>query len=338
MKIKSYLTLLLLVLPWLGCERIKTPKTLISDSATVENTTAGSARLDSNTMTPTMRDSLGKNPSLFLRLATKQLKWEEPTEPFHIVGPIYFVGTTGLSSFLITTTKGHILLYTGMSSSGPMIEQSIKKLGFKPSDIKVLLTGHAHVDHVGGHAYIKNISGAQVAIMDAEKELIESGGKVDFHYGAYQEYRFDPVQVDRVLHNGDKVIIGDVTMTALHTPGHTMGSTTWTMTAKDGVKKYNIVFPDGTSINPGYRITVNPSYPGIEANYRKTIAILETLKPDIWLSSHTDFFNLNDKLKFALISGAEAYIDPVGYTKRIADESSRLAAQLTSETLPKEQQ
>jgi len=106
-------------------------------------------------MSPEMRDSLAKNPSMFVRLANKQLKWEVPAEPAHIAGPIYFVGTTGLSSFLITTSKGHILLYTGMPSSGPMIEQSIKKLGFKPDDIKILLTGHAHVDHVGDHAYIK---------------------------------------------------------------------------------------------------------------------------------------------------------------------------------------
>jgi hypothetical protein len=110
------------------------------------------------------RDSLAKNPALFLKLASKTLGWTEPAEPGRIAGPIYFVGTKGLSSFLITTDQGHILLYTGMPGSGPMIAASIKKLGFKPEDIKYIITGHAHCDHSGGHAYIKKISGAQVAL------------------------------------------------------------------------------------------------------------------------------------------------------------------------------
>jgi len=127
------------------------------------------------------RDSLAKNPQLFLKAAVKQLHWTEPEAPSHIVGPIYFVGTKGLGSYLFNTTQGLILLYTGMPGSGPMIGQSIKKLGFNPKDIKYILTGHAHTDHVGGHAYIKKISGAKVAIMAEEKELLESGGKTDFH-------------------------------------------------------------------------------------------------------------------------------------------------------------
>jgi len=146
--------------------------------------------------------------------------------------------------------------------------------------------------------------------MDAERELIESGGKSDFHYGSYPEFMFDPVQVDRTLHDGDKVSLGDVTMTALHTGGHTKGSTTWTMTIVDGGKTYNVVFPDGTSINPGYRLVVNPSYPGIEESYRKTLAILERLKPDIWLSCHTDFFSFKEKRSLAANKGADAYLIP----------------------------
>lgn len=291
-------------------------------SDSTKNVSPDSAGVDLlNTMTPEMiKDSLAKNPSLFIKVAGSQLKWESPSEPTHIAGPIYFVGTTGLSSFLITTPEGHILLYTGMPSSGPMIEESIKKLGFNPADIKILLTGHAHIDHTGGHAYIKKISGAQVAMMEAEKELIESGGKTDFHYGAYPEFLFEPVKVDRILHDGDKVSLGGITMMALHTPGHTKGSTTWVMDIVDNGKKYKVVFPDGTSINPGYRIAINPSYPGIEEDYAKTLEILVALKPDIWLSSHTEFFNFNEKQKLAETKGATAYVDPEGYSKRIAGE------------------
>ena len=284
------------------------------------------------TMTPEqIKDSLAKNPSLFIKVAGNQLKWEAPVEPTHIAGPIYFVGTAGLSSFLITTPKGHILLYTGMSTSGPMIEKSINKLGFNPADIKILLTGHAHIDHVGGHAYLKKISGAQVVMIDSEKDLIESGGKTDFHYASYPEFLFEPVKVDRILHDGDKVSLGGITMTALHTPGHTKGGTTWIMDIVENGKKYNVVFPDGTSINPGYRISIKPSYPGIEENYAGTLKILGELKPDIWLSSHTDFFDFEEKRKLAETKGVTAYVDPEGYRKRIASEKDHFEAILEEE-------
>ena len=257
-----------------------------------------------------LADTLAKDPVLFLKLASKQLKWEEPEKPQKLIGPIYFVGTKGLASYLITTPLGHILLYTGMPSSGPMIEKSIQTLGFKPADIKILLTGHAHGDHVGGHDYIKKISGAQVCMMYAEQELIESGGKTDFHYGKYPEYWFDPVKVDRILHNGDSVSLGDVTMIALHTPGHTKGGTTWMMNITLNNKTYKVVFPDGTSINPGYRFTVDPSYPGIFENYQKTLSILEKLKADAWFSSHTDFFNYEGKIERLASKSTNSFIDP----------------------------
>jgi metallo-beta-lactamase class B len=278
-----------------------------------------------------LADTLAKDPALFIKLASKQLKWEEPAKPQQLIGPIYFVGTLGLASYLITTSEGHILLYTGMPSSGPMIGKSIRTLGFKPEDIKVLLTGHAHSDHVGAHAYIKKISGAQVCMMDAEKELIESGGKTDFHYGKYPEFWFDPVKVDRVLNNKDSVKLGNITLIALHTPGHTKGGTTWVMNITVNNKSYKIVFPDGTSINPGYRVAVDPSYPGILENYKKTLDILGRLKPDIWFSSHTDFFNYESKLKRKKENSPNPFIDPVGYQQRIANERKKLNDEVKKE-------
>ena len=133
------------------------------------------------------RETLAKNPKLFVETAAKLLGWNDPAEPMKIVGPIYFVGTKGLGVWLIKTSEGHILLNTGMPSSGPMIEASIRKLGLKPEDVKLLLTCHAPIDHVGGHAYIKKIAGAQVAMIDAEKDLLQTGGKIDFHYGEHTE-------------------------------------------------------------------------------------------------------------------------------------------------------
>ena len=217
---------------------------------------------------PTPED-LANDPILFLKTARKILKWDEPAEPARIAGPIYFVGTRGLSSFLITGSEGHILVYTGMPGSGEMIEKSISSLGFKPTDVKIILTGHAHCDHTGGHAYLKKVTGAKVAMMREEVELFESGGKLDFHYGSYKEFGFDPVKVDIVFRDGDEIKLGDIKITALLTPGHTQGSTTYVTTIVADGKAFMVVFPDGTSVNPGYRVARNPSYKGIEGDYRR---------------------------------------------------------------------
>jgi metallo-beta-lactamase class B len=276
-------------------------------------------------------DSLAKDPVLFLQIASKHFGWNEPADPVKIAGPIYFVGTKGLASYLITGSAGYILLYTAMPNSGPMIETSIRKLGFNPEEIKFILTGHAHIDHVGGHAYIKKISGARVVIMESEKDLIESGGKTDFHYGNYPEFYFEPVKADLVIRDQETIKLGDISMTALHTPGHTRGGTTWVMNVSENGKVYNVVFPDGTSINPGYRVNKDPSYPGIEMNFRNTLHTLEMLKPDIWLSSHTDFFNFAEKRKRAGREGVNAWADPEGYRLRIAGEREKFEAEINKE-------
>src|SRR5262249_4081654 len=143
----------------------------------------------------------GQNPdeaSRSLQLAAQQAGWNDPAEPVKIAGPIYFVGTRGLGVWLITSSAGHILLNTGIPESGPLIEGSIKKLGVKPEDIKIMLTCHAHVDHVGALSYLKNLSGAQLVMMDKEVALVQSGGKEDFNYGSFPAFRFVQVQVDRI--------------------------------------------------------------------------------------------------------------------------------------------
>ena len=175
---------------------------------------------------PTKED-LAKDNNLFLTLARKALKWDEPTDPVHIVGPLYFVGTRGLSSWLFVTSEGNILLNTGMPESGPLIVQSIRKLGHKPEDIKIIINGHAHSDHAGAFAYMKELTGAELAVMEADAPSVEDGGKSDFHYGTdWKIMGFPPVKVDKILRDGDTVRLGDVLLTAYNTPGHTRGSTT----------------------------------------------------------------------------------------------------------------
>ncbi|MGH7676945.1 MAG: subclass B3 metallo-beta-lactamase [Gemmatimonadaceae bacterium] len=265
------------------------------------------------------------------RARDETASWYEPTEPARIVGPVYFVGTRGLSAYLVTTPQGHILLNGAMPKSAPLIEASIRKLGFKPEDIRFLLAGHAHIDHVGTHAYFKKLSGASVAMVHAEQDLIQSGGRSDFHYGHLEDFHFEPVAVDRVLHDGETIKLGDVAMTAILTPGHTRGSTTWRMTVRSGDRSYTVVFPDGTSINPGYRLVKEPSYEGIAADYRRSLGVLENLKPDIWLAPHTSFFDFHRKRARAAKQGASAWVDPVGYRRDIAERRRNYEKQVKAE-------
>jgi metallo-beta-lactamase class B len=276
-------------------------------------------------------DALAKDPPLFLKLATAARKWNEPAEPVKVVGPIHFVGTKGLGVFLITTSQGHVLVNTGMPPSGPMIEKSIAALGFRPQDVKIILIGHAHVDHCGAAAFLKKSTGAQCAMIDAEVPLIESGGKTDFHYGTYPEFGFEPVKVDRVLRDGETIKLGDVAITALLTPGHTRGSTTFVTNVVDGGKVYTVVFAGSTSVNPGYRVMKDPSYPGIADDYRRTLHTLEMLKPDVWLGAHNDDYGFERKVVRYARDGAVAWVDPEGYRKWLVAQRAKLDAAIDRE-------
>jgi metallo-beta-lactamase class B len=273
--------------------------------------------------------------ALGLKALRTALMWDEPAEPARIVGPIYFVGTKGLASFLITGSEGHVLLYTGMPGSGEMIEKSIIKLGFKPKDVRIILTCHAHCDHVGGHAYLKKVTGAKIAMMREEVELFESGGKLDFQYGDFKAFAFEPTKVDTVVRDEDQITLGDITIRALLTPGHTKGSTTYVLNVLDDGKTYTVVFPDGTTVNPGYRVGRNPSYKGIDDDYCRTFRVLEKLKPDIWLAPHNEFYGLDAKLARAATEGVKAWVDPDGFRKWLAEKKQMFETIAEKEREPK---
>jgi metallo-beta-lactamase class B len=217
--------------------------------------------------------------------------WTQPTKPFRIAGNIYYVGTAGLASYLIATPKGLILLDATMDQNVPAIEANIKALGFKLSDIKILLNSHAHFDHAGGFAAMKRDTGAKLDAMEGDVWALENGK----HFGD-QNYvgTFAPVKVDRHLKDGDKVSLGGVTMTALLTPGHTRGCTTWTTTVrlKAGVK--SVVFPCSLSV-AGNKLYGNKTYPGIVADYRASFKRLGTMKADIVLTAHPELSDVMER-------------------------------------------
>ena len=276
------------------------------------------------------KKQLANDNNLFISFAKKGLHWEEPADPVRIVGSIYFVGTRGLGAFLISTSEGHILMNTGMPSSGPMIVDSIRKLGFKPEDIKLMINGHAHIDHAGAFAFFKQQFSAQLAVMKDDVVAMESGDTNDFKYA--NDFVYPSVKVDRVLRDGDQIKMGDILLTAYHTPGHTRGSTTWVTNLVVDGKAYVVVFPDGAGFNPGYRLVKNPSYPGIEDDYRRTHHVLEMLKLDIWLAQHNEYFDLEGKRKRAETEGVTAWIDPEGYRRFIAGKKRAFEDEVDEET------
>src|ERR1019366_9261593 len=164
-----------------------------------------------------------------------------PFPPYRIIGNVYYVGSQGLASYLITTPQGHILINSSLANSVPLIRDSIEKLGFHFSDVKILLISHAHWDHCAGSAAIKNLTGAKYMVMDADAPEIEAGGKGNFQYGNSPDMLYPPAKVDRVLHDGDEVKLGDAVLVAHLTPGHTKGCTTWTTKVAEAGRTYNVV-------------------------------------------------------------------------------------------------
>ncbi|MBC2666145.1 subclass B3 metallo-beta-lactamase [Novosphingobium flavum] len=231
--------------------------------------------------------------------------------PFRIAGNLYYVG--GLhGSYLVKTAKGLILINSNYPDSPPLIRQSVEKLGFKWKDIKVLLISHSHVDHAGGSAQIVRETGAKYEVMAGDVDTIETGGKADFYYGADTAQYYPPAKVDRVLHDGDKVSLGGMTLTARLTPGHTKGTTTWTFDVRDGGKTLHVVVIGGSTLNRDVNLIDNPKYPGVADDYRKGFAVLRSLPCDIPLGSHDWYFDLQAKVKRLEAGDKAAFIDPKG--------------------------
>jgi metallo-beta-lactamase class B len=239
--------------------------------------------------------------------------------PFRIVGNLYYVGSKDLASYLITTPDGHIVINSGFEANVPMIQASIKKLGFNITDVRYLLISHAHNDHCSGAAAFKKISGALYMVMREDSDVVASGGKKDFHYGGMTDALYPPTRVDHVLEDGDVVKLGTTRLVAHRTAGHTKGCTTWAMNVSDAGKNYNVVIVGSMGVNPGYRLVGAPSYPAIEADYERAFATLRSLPCDIFLGAHGGFFDLERKARATIKQGVKAFVDPAGYAAYVAE-------------------
>jgi metallo-beta-lactamase class B len=257
--------------------------------------------------------------------------WTEPFPPFRIAGNLYYVGSKGLANYLITTPQGHILVNSDLEASVPLIQASVEKLGYKFSDIRILLISHAHWDHDAGSAAIKTLTGAKYMVMDADVPVVESGGRTDFQYGNQPASLYPPAKVDRVLHDGDEVKLGDATLVARLTPGHTKGCTTWTMRVTEAGKTYDVVIVGSPNVNPGYRLVGNPSYPEIAADYERTFQVLKSLPVDIFLGAHGDYFDLRSKYARLTEGAVTPFVDPAGYRSYVANRENAFRAELAKQ-------
>jgi metallo-beta-lactamase class B len=245
-----------------------------------------------------------------------------PVTPFKVIGNIYYVGTVRVTSFLITTPEGNILIDTGYEQMAPLVRDSIERLGFKLTDVKLLLTSHGHNDHVGGHAFIQKLSGAKILVSEADAPAVTTGGRGN-----------GPavVKIDGFVRDKQEVSLGGVKLTAHLTPGHTKGCTTWTMTADDGGRKYNVVFVCSLSINDA-RLLGDPAYPTRATDFRKSIDIFKNFPCDIFLASHGFFFELERKIgDMARNPSVNPWIDPVGYKDYLSQMENEYTDQLRRE-------
>ena len=252
--------------------------------------------------------------------APTQDDWTAPFPAFRIAGNLYYVGSKGLANYLITTPQGHILINSDLEANVPLIQASIESLGFKFTDVKILLISHAHWDHDAGSALIKKLTGAKYMVMESDVSVVESGGKTDFHYGNDAKMLYPPTKVDRVLRDGDEVKLGDAALTAHLTPGHTKGCTTWTMEVKDGAKIRNVVIVGSPNVNPGYKLVGNALYPGIAADFERTFQVLKSLPCDYFLGAHGSYFGLEMKYAQLKSGTSTAFIDPEGYKNFVAEK------------------
>jgi metallo-beta-lactamase class B len=256
---------------------------------------------------------------------TKQAKqakrdFNAPFPAHKIVGNLYYVGTEQLATFLITTPQGHILINSDFEATVPVIRASVEKLGFKFTDIKILLGSHAHGDHMEGDALVKKLTGATVMAMEQDVPALRNmrpGG------------RDHPI--DRVLHDGDAVTLGSTTLTAYLTPGHTKGCASWGLDVREDGKTYHALIVCSFGVNDGYVLVGNKDYPQIASDYVATFAKARSLPVDVFLGSHGFFYGLNEKyavLKNRKPGEPNPFVDHAGYLAHIAAQEKRFETML----------
>lgn len=262
-------------------------------------------------------------------LRAQRAATDPPFPPFRIAGNLFYVGGSGHGAYLIATPQGLILINSNYADSTPIIRKSVEQLGFKFSDMKILLISHSHVDHSGGSWEVIKETGARYEVMEGDAENVESGNKTDYFYGDKPDIEhYPPTHVDRVLHDGDTVELGGVVLTAHLTPGHTKGTTTWTFDETEGGRVLHVVIMGGPTLNRGMQMINNPKYPDLVEDYEKGFAVLRKLPCDIPLGAHDWYFDLHPKYDRWKAGDKNAFVDPAGCKAFIDKSQAQFEAEL----------
>jgi len=246
-----------------------------------------------------------------------QTDWNKPFPPHKVIGNIYYVGSEQLASFLITTPEGHILVNSGFETTVPVIREAVEKLGFRFTDIKILLGSHAHGDHMEGDALVKELTGAQVMAMEQDVPALRNMRPGNKEH-----------PIDRVLKDGDEVSLGGVTLVAHLTAGHTRGCTTWTLKVEEGGKSYNVVIIGSVGVNPGTMLVNNASYPQIADDYIRSFKALRSMPSDVFLGPHGSFYRMAEKYSQLEKGGPNPFIDPSGLKAHLDVQEKNFYARL----------
>ena len=231
--------------------------------------------------------------------------WNQPYPPFKIFERVYYVGTSLIAVFLIDTGDGLILIDSGMSEHADVVQKNIGKLGFDVKKIKVLLSTHAHFDHVGGHRKMKELTQAIVWASDADAVLLSSGGRQSF----FPFYFFPSVKVDKKVTDGQIHEIGDIKFESVLTPGHTEGATSWLFIVPFKGKKTKIMVASSLSVNDGVKLHNNKEWPAVYQSYKNTFARLKKIDAEIFLTAHSDLFEMENKRKVMAQGGDNPFLD-----------------------------
>ena len=241
--------------------------------------------------------------------------WTTPFPGHRVIGNLYAVGTYDLASFLITSADGHILINTGLEDSTSLIRENIESLGFCLEDVRILLTTQAHWDHTAALADIKEIADAEMWATAGDAPVLEDGGFSDPHFGGRES--FTPVNVDRILTDTEVIAVGETRLTVLETPGHTVGSSSYTMTVREAGRDYAVVIANMGTINEGKRLVVDPTYPGVAEDFAETFRRQKLLPVDVWVASHGSQYGLHEKYKAGQPYDPDTFVDPAGFLAEV---------------------
>ena len=244
-------------------------------------------------------------------VAAQPEDWTRPFPAHRVIGNLYAVGTYDLAVFLVTSDEGHILINTGLEDSTGLIRDGIASMGFRLEDVKILLTMQAHWDHTAALAEIKELTGAEMWATAGDARVLADGGFSDPHFGG--EQTFAPVAVDKIIAEGDLVEVGDTRLTVIESPGHTEGSSSYTMRVRENGRDYDVAIANMGTINPGKKLVVDPTYPGVAEDFANTYRKQKAMNIDVWVSAHGSQYGLHDKYERGQAYHPETFVDPDGF-------------------------